>query len=41
MRTTVWQTLTGTQNNTAISAFPVTVGQTVITGNQFELSNQI
>jgi hypothetical protein len=41
MRTTVRQTLTGTQNNTPISAFPVTVGQTVITGAQFDLSDQI
>lgn len=41
MRTTVRETLTGTQNNALISAFPVTVGQTVITGSQFDLSDQI
>lgn len=41
MRTTVRKTLTGIQNNTPISEFPVTVGQTVITGSQFNLSDQI
>lgn len=41
MRTTVWETLTGTQNTIPTSAFPVTIGQTVITGAQFDLSDQI
>jgi len=41
MRTSVWQTMTATQNNSAITEFPLDVWQTIVTWSVFDLSDDI
>jgi len=41
MRTTVRETLSAEQDNSSISQFPLDIGQTVVTGSVFDLSDDI